>query len=157
MDRMLVVEAARSWRGTPYHHMARVKGHGVDCGQLVIAALVEAGALKNFDVGFYTMDWHLHRGEEVYLSHVNEHLRRVDEVELSIDARIADDATYELPAGEVIVFRLGRTFSHGGIVTQWPHFIHSYMPSGIVEEVDIRNTPMSCRPCRVYTVEGYDR
>jgi cell wall-associated NlpC family hydrolase len=159
MDRELVVAAARTWAGTPYHHLAKVKGAGVDCGQLVIAAFEEAGAIQESpSPEFYTCDWHLHRNEDKYIDTVEKVLtRRFGDDERSIDQRLLEDASFALPAGEVIVFRVGRTFSHGGIVTQWPQFIHSYLPSGIVEEVDIRNTPMSARPSRVYTFEGYDR
>lgn len=148
------VAAARSWLGTPYHHMARVKGVGVDCGQLVIAAFNEAGLIDDLQPGFYTHDWHLHRDEDRYLAQVERVMRRSDDDERSIDARVLENNAYELPAGEVIVFKVGRTFSHGGIVTQWPFFIHSYLPSGIVEEIDIRYTPMSARVARVYTLEG---
>jgi cell wall-associated NlpC family hydrolase len=30
-----VIAEARTWIGTPYHHQQCVKGHGVDCAQLV--------------------------------------------------------------------------------------------------------------------------
>lgn len=150
--------AAKNWLGTPYHHGARVKGSGVDCGQLVIAALVESGVIADYDPGHYTCDWHLHRDEDRYIAEVEKWLvRRSDDTELSIDQRLIENPAYELPVGEVIVFRVGRTFSHGGIVTKWPFFIHSYLRAGMVEEVDIRHTPMSERPARVYTVEGYDK
>jgi|AraplaMF_Col_mMF_1032025.scaffolds.fasta_scaffold35929_2 cell wall-associated NlpC family hydrolase len=157
MKREQVIAATRDWLGTPYHHMARKKGQGVDCGQLIIAGFVDAGAVEDFKTGYYTPDWHLHRGEEKYLGFIEAHLARVDDDDRSIDARLANDASWHAPAGDVIVFRVGRTFSHGGIVSSWPMFIHSYLPSGIVEEVDIRNTPMSRRPARVYTFEGYER
>ena len=35
-QRAAVVAEARSWIGTPYHHAADVKGHGVDCAMLLI-------------------------------------------------------------------------------------------------------------------------
>lgn len=31
-----VITEARSWIGTPYHHQQCAKGHGVDCGMLVV-------------------------------------------------------------------------------------------------------------------------
>lgn len=40
-----VVIAARGWVGTPYLHQHRLKGVGVDCGNLVIAAGLEAGVI----------------------------------------------------------------------------------------------------------------
>ncbi len=38
-----VVEAARAYLGTPYHHDARLKGVGVDCSGLVIGAMNDLG------------------------------------------------------------------------------------------------------------------
>ena len=148
-----LIAAARSWLGTPYHHRARIKGVGADCGQLVIAAHVDAGLIEDFETGFYTTDWHLHRFEDRYVEFVEQHLRRFDDNELSIDARLANDASYSPPSACVVVFRVGRTYSHGGIVTQWPFFIHAYQPSGIVEEVSLLHTPMSRRPMRTYILE----
>lgn len=155
MTRDDLVAAARTWLGTPYHHMAKVKHGGVDCGQLIIAAFEESGAVVK-DPGFYTSDWHMHRDEDRYIAQVETVLRRSDDDERSVDTRVLADPAYNVPQGEVIVFRVGRTFSHGGIVTRWPLFIHSYLPSGIVEEVDIRGTPMSKKTARIYTFEGYE-
>lgn len=149
-----LVEAARSWVGTPYHHRARIKGVGADCGQLVIAAHVEAGLVEDFETGFYTTDWHLHRYEDRYIEFVERYLRRIDDAELSIDQRLSDDPAYGAPSASVIVFKVGRTFSHGGIVTDWPMMVHAYMPSGIVEEVSVLNTPMARRPMRIYMFGG---
>lgn len=38
-----VIDAARSWKGTPFHHQGRVKGVGVDCAGLIVEAFKEAG------------------------------------------------------------------------------------------------------------------
>ena len=38
-----MVEAARSYVGTPFHHQARAKGVGVDCVGLVVCAARDAG------------------------------------------------------------------------------------------------------------------
>ena len=35
IDRAAVVAAAREWIGTPYHHMADIKGVGCDCAMLL--------------------------------------------------------------------------------------------------------------------------
>jgi hypothetical protein len=34
---------------------------------------------EDFDPGFYTPDWHLHRSEEKYLEHMEKYLVRIDE------------------------------------------------------------------------------
>lgn len=158
MKREAVVAAVRSWVGTPYHHMARVKRVGADCGQVIIAAFEEAGAVPHIETGAYTMDWHLHRDEERYLGFVEQYLTRADEVygEATLAERVLKDPSYAIAPGDVPVWKVGRTFAHGGIVTEWPKFVHAYLPSGIVEEVSLIGTPMATRPMRVYTFGGYE-
>ena len=128
--------------------MARVKGHGVDCGQVIIAAHVEAGLTEDFDPGFYTMDWHLHRDEERYLGFVESHLERVDPDGSAAAPRAR--ASWSPSPGSVVVFRIGRTFSHGGLVTRWPLIIHANVWDGCVVEASVRGTVMEDRPMRTY-------
>lgn len=154
MSREAVVAAARSWVGTPYHHRARVKGAGVDCGQLLMEVFVEAGVVERYDPGFYTCDWHLHRGEERYLEVVEQFCDPIDADEETIDWRIIANPSFRAEPGDIVVFRVGRTFSHGGIVTEWPRMVHAYMAAEVVEEVSLLNTPMSARPMKVYRIKG---
>lgn len=66
--RARIVEEARSWLGTPYHHHAMVKGAGVDCAMLLVAVYGAVGLLpEGFDPRPYPQDWHLHRDCERYL------------------------------------------------------------------------------------------
>ena len=44
--RAAVVAEARSWLGTPYAHRQQLRGHGVDCGGLVIAVGTATGLLR---------------------------------------------------------------------------------------------------------------
>jgi hypothetical protein len=143
-----LIAAGRSWIGTPYHHMARVKGHGVDCGQILIAAHVEAGLADDFDPGYYTMDWHLHRSEERYLGFVETHLERVDAGAGDAPPRVRP--TWSPSPGSVVVFRIGRTFSHGGLVSVWPNIIHANVHDGCVVESTIIGTVLEDRPMRTY-------
>ena len=43
VQRAVIVQAARTWKGTPYHHQGRVKGVGVDCIGLILGVLEECG------------------------------------------------------------------------------------------------------------------
>lgn len=99
--RAAIVAAARQWLGTPYHHCADIKGVGVDCGMLLVRVFVDAGACPPFDPRPYTFDWMLFRSEENFLANLLERAERV--------------AT-PLP-GDVILFKVGRCYSHGAIVT----------------------------------------
>jgi cell wall-associated NlpC family hydrolase len=115
-ERAEVMRVAASWLRTPYHHGARVRGSGVDCAQILIAVYAEAGLIEPFDVPYYPADWHMHHAEERYLQVIQ---------------RFADEVAAPAP-GDVAVWRIGRTFSHGAIVLQWPVIIHALMAEGQV-------------------------
>lgn len=149
-ERAKVVAEARRWLGTPYHHRASVLGVGVDCALLLREAFAGAGLIETFDPGNYTHDWHMHRGEEKYLATVEEYATILSPLG---DPSI-NDAEVEYDPGTILLWKVGRTFSHSAMVTQWPFIIHSYLPANMVEEVDVRNTPMSARPMRAYSYWG---
>lgn len=147
-ERALVVLEARTWCGTPYHHHAGVRGAGVDCAQLILRAFAGAGIVEDFDPGPYTHDWHMHRSEERYLEAIEQRCRRVDDCELPLTERPAD---LRPDPADIVVFRHGRTYSHGGIVSQWPMIIHASYPAGCVLEEAVTGTLMARKPMRVYS------
>ena len=148
-DREAVVVEARSWKGTPYHHEGKVKGVGCDCAMLILESFAGAGLVDRPDIKRYTHDWHMHRSDEEYLEVVEQYLHRVDDSELSFEERGPD---FRLFPGDVMVWRIGRTFSHGGIVSDWPRIIHAYFPSQMVEEEDLTKIrALAIRPMRVYS------
>lgn len=153
-QRQAVVDAARSWLRTPYHHGASLKGVGVDCARLIDGAFTEAGLIDPIDPGFYTHDWHLHRGEERYLAFIEKYCMRIDADEFSVNELEEKGWTWSIQPGDILMWRLGRTFSHGCIVTEWPNIIHSYLPERMVVEASVLNTPMAVRPMRVYSYWG---
>lgn len=117
--RALIVAEAESWIGTPYHHEARVKGGGVDCGQILIAVYSVHGFMpSDYKVEHYPPDFAMHRDFEWYLSIVQEFSREITEAEV-------------LP-GDIVLFKWGRLFSHGAIVTDYPNIIHSWAPTRMV-------------------------
>lgn len=129
-QRLAVVAEARRWIGTPYHHAADVRGAGVDCGMLIVRVFIDTGLCLPFDPRPYTPDWHLHRSEERYLGFVFD---RCGEVE-------------EPKPGDITVFRYGRCYSHGGIVTKTQPltFVHAYQPARcVLEEALVQNLDLS--------------
>jgi cell wall-associated NlpC family hydrolase len=125
--RAVVVEAARAWRGTPYHHAADLKGIGVDCAMLLVRVYCDIGLVELFDPRPYTNDWMLHRDDERFLGFL---LARAHVVETP-------------QAGDVILFKYGRCFSHGGIVTRTDPLtiVHAFAPARRVVEDEIRRMP----------------
>ena len=121
--RATVVAAAREWIGTPYHVCADVKGVGCDCAMLLVRVFCDLGLVATFDPRPYSSDWHLHRSDEVYLRLLLERAHLIQAPE----------------PGDVVLFRYGRCFSHGGIVTKREPFtmIHAFAAAGIVLEEEL--------------------
>jgi len=129
-QRAAVIAVAREWIGTPYHHAADIKSVGVDCGMLIVRAFIDAGLCTPFDPRPYEADWHLHRTEERYLGFV---LDRCIEV--------ADPQE-----GDIVIFRYGRCYSHGGIVTKvYPlNIVHAFRSAACVIEEELERNKELC-------------
>ncbi len=140
-ERAAVVAAARRWIGTPYHVCADLPGIGVDCGMLLVRVFVDTGLCAPFDPRPYASDWHLHRSEERYLGFIFDRCHeRVD----------------PLP-GDVVVFRYGRCYAHGGIVTraQPLTIVHAFSPAGCVLEESVETNAVLGDPARARRVFSY--
>lgn len=147
-ERAAVVAEARSWIGTPYHNCADVKGAGVDCGMLLVRVFVDTGLCTPFDPRPYPPDWNLHRSEERYLCFIF-------------------DRTAELTMpqpGDVAVYKFGRCYAHGGIVTVADPLtiVHAYQPARRVFEEVVRHNLRLCNPVRApryfsYWAKGRER
>ena len=113
-----VINEALTWKGTPYHRGARLKGGGVDCGQFLIGVYEAAGILEpgECDPGYYPHEIHLHRSEERYLEWILKYCDPVDT---------------PLP-GDIAMFKFGKSSSHSAIIIDWPLVIHSYVGHGVI-------------------------
>jgi cell wall-associated NlpC family hydrolase len=99
--RQRMVAEARTWLRTPYHHMAEIKGVGVDCGKLVLCILSNAGAIDHADFGSYPKDWMLARENPFLEDLFRAHFVIVDAPQ----------------PGDAMLFRVGRTYCHLALVT----------------------------------------
>lgn len=111
-----IVAEAQTWLGTPYHHQGCLKNVGVDCGMILVAVFHAVGLIPQIDPRPYPHDWHLHRDDERYLGWLAQFGREVGQPEL----------------GDVVVWRFGRTFSHGAIYVGQNQIIHAYIGRGVV-------------------------
>lgn len=130
--RARAIAAARAWVGTPWHHEAAVKGAGVDCAHLILEVFVAVELIERFKPKHYNPDFMLHRGEEQFMAQVLAYAREVERPE----------------PGDVILFRQGRVYSHGGIVTQAEplEIVHAFAPAGcVIEERVSRNAALAER------------
>lgn len=115
-ERESVVTEALTWLRTPYHHIGRIKGAGVDCAMFLIEVYRTCGLIPDIIPEPYPQDWALHRSEEKYLEWVEQYAHEVEA---------------PLP-GDVVLYKFGRCVSHGGIVLSWPRIIHVYVGEGCV-------------------------
>ena len=135
-QREAVITEARTWLGTPYHHHGRLKGVGVDCGQSLCAIYEAAGVTAPIDPGTYSTAWHLHRNEELYV----QWLERVGAVR-----------TEQPQAGDVALFRFGRTFSHGGVLVDRHTVLHAYVHQAVIL-TRLDEAPLAGRPVQFWTL-----
>ncbi len=114
ITRQQIIEEARSWVGTPFHHQASVKGRGCDCGGMI------KGVGAVFGCNFKRVP--------------------VDYARIPSNGMLEallEDVLVPTPVphpGDVLLFKYLREPQHLGIFTEKDSVIHSYQPSGRVIE-----------------------
>lgn len=158
-ERVRLVGESRSWNKTRFHHHAAARPNpkipgdrgGIDCAHFLLEAHVGAGLIERFETEHYPADWALHRDEERFLAKIEEYAPRVDDSEASIRSRGPD---FRVLPGNVLIWKHGRTFSHGAIVTLWPMIIHANAQAGCVLEESVMGGILEEKPMRVYSYWG---
>jgi len=127
------VAEALSWIGTPFVNCADVKGPkgGVDCAMLLVRAAVDTGLIAPFDPRPYSPDWMKHRSEEKFL----DVLARLGAVEV------------ESPrVGDVLVWKVARTFAHGAVLINPRQVVHAYADARCVLVSDLTDPLLNFLP-----------
>ncbi|MBK0326989.1 C40 family peptidase [Rhodobacteraceae bacterium F11138] len=125
-DQERIVELARGWIGTPYHHQAACRGAGADCLGLVRGIWRDLLGDEPESVPAYSMDWSEPQGEERLWAAAKRNLR---------DMPLAD---FAFDPGDIVLFRMrsNAVAKHLGIVAQTgtrSSFVHAYAHHGVVE------------------------
>lgn len=121
-----IVTVARSWIGTPYRHMQRIKGAGTDCIGLVVGVhneLYPNEPVTDAVIPNYTPWWAEETGIELLASSIGEH-----------DHGIAIKPADALP-GDVFVMRMKERgiAKHCGFYSYDGNIIHSYSGHSVLE------------------------
>lgn len=128
-QRVAVVSEALTWERTPYHRRGRIKGVGCDCAMFPAEVYAAAGAIPPVtDIPDYPLDWNQHRSDELYLQVV---------------LRYAREAPAPTGPGDFVLWRWGRTFSHGAIIIEWPNIIHSVIGQGVIRDNALCNARLA--------------
>jgi cell wall-associated NlpC family hydrolase len=114
------ITEALTWTGTPFRDCADVKGPNgaVDCAMMLTRSVVDTGLIEPFDPRPYSPRWHVHRSEEKFVDWVTEklHAREVEQPRV----------------GDVMIWRFGRTYSHGAVLVNSQEVLHAYHAAGMV-------------------------
>lgn len=137
-QRAAVVAEAKTWIKTPWHHMARIKGAGVDCGMFILEAFERPGIIPHIEPPPYPADWNMHRSEEKYLAFVERFCERTE------DPQPAD----------LVTFKIGHCVSHAAIVIEWPTIIHSCLGHGVIMDDGVANQWFAKRLAGFYAYVG---
>lgn len=118
--RQRVVDEAVTWLRTPYAHMGRVKGGGIDCLTLFAEVYSAVGLIERPEIEFYAPDWNLHRDAERYLEGIMRYAREIEGPP---------------EPGDIAIWKFGRCFAHGAIVISWPQVLHAWHDAGVLYAV----------------------
>jgi cell wall-associated NlpC family hydrolase len=137
-QRLRILEEAREWIGTPWHHEARVKGRngGVDCVMLLCEVYERAGVLPHIVPHHYPIDVMLHRSKEVVIPYLERYGMEVESPDV----------------GDTVVYRFGRSFSHAAIYAGAGRIVHAFRPFGCVSETLIEESALGGRPRKYFTM-----
>ena len=116
ITREQVIQEAREWIGTPWHHQACVKGEGADCAMFIVGVALNTGLMTEEQtemVPAYPKDWHLHNEESMLIPIVEQ----FDVVQIPVE---------EAVPGDIIMFKVAKCESHLGLLTEEGWFIHAF-------------------------------
>jgi len=121
-QRQTVVAEAKSWIGTPYRGWAQIKGAkgGVDCGMLLKAVFQSCNLIPQGDLSIdmgYSLQVAQHKPDKTYFNLVESFTHEIPESDVK--------------SGDVVLFKLGHAYAHGGIVTEWPVIVHALAHGGV--------------------------
>jgi len=122
----LIVQQARTWLGTPFHHQARLKGKGCDCLGLIVGVVDELGLTDTNGMKLAAYD-EITYPKEPDGSYLIEKLTG-----LLTEVPIADAR-----AGDLALFKVRENPQHLAILTDYEGalgMIHSFAPSRRVVE-----------------------
>ena len=93
-----------SWIDTPYRHCTKVKGRGADCATFMVAIFEEIGVIDNFKVPYYSMDWHIHGKEDLFINNLEKFMVGINDP-YSLE-KINDLSPKNLSFGDWLVFAM---------------------------------------------------
>lgn len=120
-QRARVVEEAKRWIGTPYMPNQCERGRGCDCATFIAGVYRDAKVIEPVEIPDYvwTDAWAKKDGDALYLEAVTSRAREI--------------SRSEVKGGDMVLYHIGRGWSHSAIVVQWPEYvIHATRGKGVM-------------------------
>lgn len=136
-QQIAIIAEAESWLRTPFHDHGCVKGAGADCALFPLDVYSRVLGVAKPPVPKYVQQFNLHRSEEVYL----ETVRAFGAIEIPES---------EIQPADFVLWRIGRCYSHGAIITAWPKIIHAVNPRGVIRDDVSRDAGLSGNRARLF-------
>jgi len=126
-----------SWIGTPYRHLAMVKGRGADCIMFVGGVWKEFGVfskdlmpLLEIEYSYYSPDWYKHETDERILNGIIAHFKKFATNKVRAPQYKPDVPLYR---GDLLIFSTNRKgiSNHAGIYLGDKKMIHASCSRGV--------------------------
>lgn len=136
--RARIIKVARGFLGTPFHDQQSLKGVGIDCAHLLREVYVEAGVIETFPIAPYSPQFMLHTDEGLFEGYVRKVAREIE--------------PEAVRPGDIVLYKVGRSFAHGGIIVEWPRaVIHAFKSYGKVVETPAFDADLHGRKVKFFS------
>jgi cell wall-associated NlpC family hydrolase len=142
-QRARIIAVAHTWFPTPFVDQQGLKGVGVDCAYLLARVAEESGIIDHVEIPYYSPQCYLHKKPDGTWDHTYE------QIILQYAHEITED---QVKPGDFVLYKQSHSYTHGGIIIQWPEsIIHPIRPHGVIYS-DAREGFLRGRKHRFFSV-----
>lgn len=146
-----IVKETLTWLRTPYTDHAGIKGAGVDCFYLPTRVFQAVGLIpQDFEPPKYSPQQWLNSPNQID----KLKLKVVDTTALDLVLKYCkrEIKESEVKPGDLVVYKLVASWTHGAIVISWPdHIIHSVKCMGVIGSHGTKEGMIKNLPRRFFT------
>lgn len=152
--RLKIIREALSWLNTPYHDHAGCKGFGVDCAYFPLRVYSAAGLIPtDFEPPKYSPQQWLNSKVQKDKLHLKFEDRTFLDIVLKFAKREIDVS--EIKPGDFVIYKVAASWTHGGIIINWPDFIlHPLKERGVIGSHGLNEGFLKNRPHRFFDPVG---
>ena len=104
---------------------------------LILEVFTEAGLIPPQEVERYSPQFMLHRNDPLFENYIREHGHEVEAPQ----------------PGDIVLYKIGRSFSHGAIVVNWPGaIIHAFKNFGFVAQTEADEATLRGIPRKFFSL-----